>query len=195
MRRDLRPVRSTTTLASGHGNPASRVTDLCRALVTNKELAKLYIRYLPTSVSVRFECNSFSVQPCLQILRSSYDVRNAEAYFFVFSHLLIDSSSRNSSASIFSAPPESYWGHFDQVSKYNVQLNVFERLWASWYAYMQHDVLATGIMSFVMHEAVYFGRSLPWMIIDRISHFNKYKIQNVGFPGALLKIHQMLTSW
>ena len=48
------------------------------------------------------------------------------------------------------------------------------------YAYMQNDVLATGIMSFVMHELVYFGRSLPWIIIDAIPYFNKYKIQNVG---------------
>jgi hypothetical protein len=45
---------------------------------------------------------------------------------------------------------------------------------------MQNDVLATGIMSFVMHELVYFGRSLPWIIIDAIPYFNKYKIQNVG---------------
>ena len=49
----------------------------------------------------------------------------------------------------------------------------------SWYAYMQNDVLATGIMSFVMHEAVYFGRSIPWIIIDAIPYFNKYKIQGV----------------
>lgn len=44
---------------------------------------------------------------------------------------------------------------------------------------MQNDTLATGIMSFVMHEIVYFGRSLPWIIIDAIPGFNKYKIQNV----------------
>ena len=44
---------------------------------------------------------------------------------------------------------------------------------------MQNDVLATGIMSFLMHEIVYFGRSLPWIIIDHIPYFNKYKIQNV----------------
>lgn len=44
---------------------------------------------------------------------------------------------------------------------------------------MQNDTLATGIMSFVLHEAIYFGRCLPWMIIDRIPYFNKYKIQNV----------------
>jgi methylsterol monooxygenase len=44
---------------------------------------------------------------------------------------------------------------------------------------MQNDVLATGIMSFVMHETVYFGRSLPWIIIARIPYFRKYKIQQV----------------
>lgn len=55
-----------------------------------------------------------------------------------------------------------------------------ERLWAAWYAYMQNDVLATGIMSFAMHEIVYFARSLPWLIIDRVSYFNKYKIQHVS---------------
>lgn len=46
---------------------------------------------------------------------------------------------------------------------------------------MQNDVLATGILSFVIHELVYFGRSIPWMIIDRIPYFNKYKIQNVRY--------------
>lgn len=83
---------------------------------------------------------------------------------------------------MFYTPPDSYWGQFDEISKYNVHLNVFERLWAAWYAFMQNDVLATGILSFVMHELVYFGRSIPWMIIDRISYFNKYKIQNVRYP-------------
>lgn len=86
---------------------------------------------------------------------------------------------RNSTSTLLSAPPETYWGSFDEISKYNVHLNVFERLWAAWYAYIQNDVLATGIMSFLMHEVVYFGRSLPWVIIDRLQYFNKYKIQNV----------------
>lgn len=44
---------------------------------------------------------------------------------------------------------------------------------------MQNDILATGIMSFVMHEVFYFGRCIPWMIIDRTPFLNKYKIQNV----------------
>jgi methylsterol monooxygenase len=57
-------------------------------------------------------------------------------------------------------------------------------LWAGWYAYMNNDVLATGIMSFVLHEAIYFGRSLPWIIIDCIpSLFNRYKIQNHKIPS------------
>jgi sterol desaturase/sphingolipid hydroxylase (fatty acid hydroxylase superfamily) len=46
---------------------------------------------------------------------------------------------------------------------------------------MQNDVLATGIMSFVMHEVVYFGRSLPWIFIDLIPYFRRWKIQNVSF--------------
>ena len=79
----------------------------------------------------------------------------------------------------FAPPAATYWGQFDEVSKYNVSLNFFERMWLAWYEWMQNDVLATGIMSFVMHEAVYFGRSLPWIIIDRIPYFNKYKIQHV----------------
>ncbi|OBT50276.1 hypothetical protein VE04_08756, partial [Pseudogymnoascus sp. 24MN13] len=46
-----------------------------------------------------------------------------------------------------------YWDQYNGITHYNGEtLNVFERLWAAWYAYMQNDVLATGIMSFVMHE-------------------------------------------
>jgi methylsterol monooxygenase len=51
---------------------------------------------------------------------------------------------------------------------------------------MQNDVLATGIMSFVMHEVVYFGRSLPWSIIDTFGLFKKYKIQAVGSLASLV---------
>lgn len=50
---------------------------------------------------------------------------------------------------------------------------------------MQNDTIATGIMSFVMHEIVYFGRSIPWMIIDAIPYFNKYKLQNVSTPPRI----------
>jgi len=83
------------------------------------------------------------------------------------------------STSFYTSKPDTFWGNYEEISAYNVHLNTFERLWAAWYAFMQNDVLATGIMSFLMHEIVYFGRSLPWIIIDRIPAFNKYKIQNV----------------
>jgi methylsterol monooxygenase len=59
-------------------------------------------------------------------------------------------------------------------------LNTLELLWAAWYAYLQNDVLATGIMSFVMHELVYFGRGLPWFIMSFIPYFDQYKIQGVS---------------
>lgn len=85
---------------------------------------------------------------------------------------------RNSTATFLSSP-DTYSGVFEEISRYNVHLNVAEKAWAAWYAYMQNDVLATGIMSFVMHELVYFGRSIPWMIADRVPYLNKYKIQNV----------------
>lgn len=78
-----------------------------------------------------------------------------------------------------------YWGHMDQVSHQYSNLNYVERLWLAWYAYMQNDVLATGIMSFALHELLYFGRSIfPWMIIDCIPYFRKYKIQSQKLPSA-----------
>jgi hypothetical protein len=73
-----------------------------------------------------------------------------------------------------------YWGQYEEIGQYNPEFNVAERLWAAWYAWMQNDVLATGIMSFAMHELVYFGRSLPWIFIDTLGFFKGYKIQSVG---------------
>jgi len=75
---------------------------------------------------------------------------------------------------------DTYWGSFEEISRYNVQLNYLEKMWLAWYSWMGNDVLATGIMSFVIHEALYFGRSLPWIIIDCIPYFRRYKIQQVG---------------
>ena len=87
-------------------------------------------------------------------------------------------TNRNVTTSLFSSPT-TYSDYFQEIAQYNVHLNVFEKAWAAWYAYMQNDVLATGIMSFMMHEIVYFGRCLPWLIADKIPYFQKYKIQGV----------------
>lgn len=105
-----------------------------------------------------------------------------------------DRHSRNSTSYPYASKPASfdtYWGTFDEISNYNIGLNYFEKLWLAWYTYMQNDVLATGIMSFTMHEVVYFGRSLPWIIIDCIPWFRRYKIQNV-YPS--LNSRQELSS-
>jgi len=90
----------------------------------------------------------------------------------------------NSTASFAAHGQDTYWAQFEEISKYNVSLNYFERLWLAWYTYMQNDVLATGIMSFVMHEMVYFGRSLPWILIDWSGWFRKWKIQDQKIPTA-----------
>lgn len=49
---------------------------------------------------------------------------------------------------------------------------------------MNNDVVATGIMSFVLHEVVYFGRCLPWVLIDNMKMFHKYKLQPGKAPSA-----------
>ncbi|WVQ97420.1 hypothetical protein IAU59_004533 [Kwoniella sp. CBS 9459] len=56
-------------------------------------------------------------------------------------------------------------------------LNWLERSWASYYIWMGNPVLATGVMSFLLHEIVYFGRAIPWLIIDAIPYFNQWKLQ------------------
>ncbi|KAK3951268.1 hypothetical protein QBC32DRAFT_315062 [Pseudoneurospora amorphoporcata] len=77
---------------------------------------------------------------------------------------------------------DTYFTVLEEVSKYNVQLSYAEKLWAAWYLWMQNDTLATGLMSFFMHEIVYFGRSIPWMVIDALPMFNKYKLQKGKRP-------------
>ena len=52
-------------------------------------------------------------------------------------------------------------------------------MWLAWYTWMGNDILATGIMSFMVHETLYFGRALPWIIIDMLPMFKKYKLQAV----------------
>ncbi|WLF76371.1 C-4 sterol methyl oxidase [Lodderomyces elongisporus] len=62
-------------------------------------------------------------------------------------------------------------------------LNIIEKLWGSYYYYMGNDLFATGLLFFLTHELFYFGRCLPWMIIDRIPYFRKYKIQDEKLPS------------
>jgi methylsterol monooxygenase len=63
------------------------------------------------------------------------------------------------------------------VSAFQPQLNLLERLWASYYVYMRNDAVATGLLMLLVHEFSYFGRSLPFVIMDCIPYFRQYKIQ------------------
>ncbi|KAG9192904.1 hypothetical protein G6011_11638 [Alternaria panax] len=94
------------------------------------------------------------------------------------------STTNNATSLLMPMAQDTYWSTFEEISTYNVQLNYLEKMWMAWYAWMNNDVLATGIMSFVIHEALYFGRSLPWIIIDCIPYFNRYKLQNQKIPTA-----------
>ena len=60
-------------------------------------------------------------------------------------------------------------------------LNIFERAWVSWFDYFQNDVLSTALIAFLMHEIVYFGRCVPFLIADHIPALQKYKLQPVCY--------------
>ncbi len=49
---------------------------------------------------------------------------------------------------------------------------------------MGNDIFATGLLFFLYHEFMYFGRSLPWMIIDQIPYFRQWKLQPDKVPSA-----------
>ncbi|KAL0571084.1 C-4 sterol methyl oxidase [Marasmius crinis-equi] len=62
-------------------------------------------------------------------------------------------------------------------------LNWYEQQWVAWYTWIGDPVIATGLLSFIMHEVVYFGRSIPWIIIDAIPYFRKWKLQPAKVPS------------
>ncbi|ODV61061.1 sterol desaturase family protein ASCRUDRAFT_34725, partial [Ascoidea rubescens DSM 1968] len=75
------------------------------------------------------------------------------------------------------------YNNISNLSSTGLHLNVLEKLWASYYCYISNDIFATGLLFFLTHEFMYFFRCLPWFVIDRISYFNKYKIQANKLPS------------
>jgi methylsterol monooxygenase len=80
-----------------------------------------------------------------------------------------------------------------------LSLSWLERQWVAWYIWIGNPVIATGLMSFLLHEVntvshyqpliahhlvqvVYFGRCVPWIIIDAIPYFQKWKLQPEKVP-------------
>jgi methylsterol monooxygenase len=64
------------------------------------------------------------------------------------------------------------------------QLSLIEQLWAAWYIWIDNPFLATGLMSFLLHEVTYWGRCIPWIIIDAMPYFRKWKLQPNKVPTA-----------
>lgn len=62
-------------------------------------------------------------------------------------------------------------------------INVLEKLWERWYLYFNNDLFATGLLFFITHEIMYFGRCVPWFVIDRVPYFRQWKIQPTKMPS------------
>ncbi|KAJ7578028.1 C-4 methyl sterol oxidase [Mycena floridula] len=75
------------------------------------------------------------------------------------------------------SPYETLYGSTDYSA-----LNVFEQAWVAWYVYFNNPIVATAIASFLLHEVVYFGRAIPWIIIDAMPYFRKWKLQPNKIP-------------
>lgn len=54
-----------------------------------------------------------------------------------------------------------------------------EKHWTEMYE-GRNEIFVTGMVAFIMHEVVYFGRYLPFFICDFIPAFQKYKLQPVS---------------
>lgn len=70
------------------------------------------------------------------------------------------------------------------ASPFNIHsfTSLAESKWDSYFDYINNDVIATGLLVLAVHEVTYFGRSLPWYIVDQISWFRKYKLQDEKIP-------------
>ncbi|KAI0308993.1 C-4 methyl sterol oxidase [Amylostereum chailletii] len=59
-----------------------------------------------------------------------------------------------------------------------------EQQWAAWYLWIGNPIIATGLASFLLHEIVYFGRCVPWIIVDALPYFRRWKLQPNQVPTA-----------
>ncbi|KAJ7123529.1 C4-methyl sterol oxidase [Mycena epipterygia] len=67
-------------------------------------------------------------------------------------------------------------------------LSWLEQQWVAWYVYIGNPIIATGLMTFLLHEIIYFGRGsvtvIPWIIVDAIPYFRRWKLQPNKIPSA-----------
>ncbi|KAL4915469.1 fatty acid hydroxylase superfamily-domain-containing protein [Aspergillus aurantiobrunneus] len=72
------------------------------------------------------------------------------------------------------------------VAKQDPSLAWSEQLWWAHYTFWNNDILATGIITFLAHELVYFGRCLAWIVADALPNiFQRFKIQDQKPPPSV----------
>ena len=106
-------------------------------------------------------------------------IRNDLQLTPIYSNVLINSP-------IQIVPNSTFSQNFQSLSLLDASsnsLSLVEKLWASYYLYIKNDIFATGLLFFTLHEIMYFGRCLPWYIIDCIPYFQRYKIQASKIPS------------
>ena len=79
----------------------------------------------------------------------------------------------------------SYSGFYAMAGQQFPEYSTLEKMWWTHYAYWDNTILVTGIITFLSHELVYFGRCIPWAVADALpSIFRRYKIQDQKMPSA-----------
>lgn len=64
------------------------------------------------------------------------------------------------------------------------QLNGLEIVWESLYK-GRNPMLVTGVIAISIHELIYFGRFLPFLLADQIPQLRQYKLQPVSHNKCL----------
>lgn len=68
------------------------------------------------------------------------------------------------------------WGCIASAVYYLDDLSFLEPYWTKMTSQYSEFTLAT-VFTFIIHETAYFGAFLPWLLLDQIPYFRKYKIQ------------------
>ncbi|RAH68381.1 sterol desaturase family protein [Aspergillus aculeatinus CBS 121060] len=83
------------------------------------------------------------------------------------------------------APATGSYHELYEIASLNPKLSFLEKLWWTHYAYWDNDIIATGIITFLAHEILYFSRCIPWIIADAFpSLFHRFKIQDTKAPPS-----------
>ncbi|XRM47158.1 C-4 sterol methyl oxidase [Aspergillus tubingensis] len=87
--------------------------------------------------------------------------------------------------STFAPPAAATYPELYALASQNPKLSFLEKAWWTHYAYWDNDIIATGIITFLAHEILYFARCIPWIIADALpTLFHRFKIQDKKAPPS-----------